>query len=180
MLRDQHQYLLQHCIERLRVSWCHYYALDSLSKTVTNMFNLQTCLMSELTRQCAQHCFADSSEVCSGIVILGLVLSLVFAHKGRTTDLNTSSMYTWLIKCPSITTRSVDLGLKFSISRETWRTLMHENLCLLRKSNFAKNGVKTSQPWHRFTKLLWALQTQRERHYKEKWWHYTIVKIKSL
>ena len=37
--------------------------------------------------------FADSSEVCSGIVILGLVLSLVFAQKSRTTDLNTSSMY---------------------------------------------------------------------------------------
>ena len=34
---------------------------------------------------------ADSSEVCSDIVILGLVLSLVFAQKGRTTDLNTSS-----------------------------------------------------------------------------------------
>ena len=38
--------------------------------------------------------FADSREVCSGIVILGMVLSLVFAQKGRTTDLNTSSMYT--------------------------------------------------------------------------------------
>ena len=37
--------------------------------------------------------FADSSEVCSGIVILGLVLSLVFAQKGRETDLNISSMY---------------------------------------------------------------------------------------
>ena len=37
--------------------------------------------------------FADSSEVCSGIVILGLVLSLIFAQKGRTTDLNISSMY---------------------------------------------------------------------------------------
>ena len=36
--------------------------------------------------------FADSSEVCSGIVILGLVLSLVFAQKGRATDLNISSM----------------------------------------------------------------------------------------
>ena len=47
--------------------------------------------MSELTSQWAQHCFADSSEVCSDIVILGLVLSLVFAQKGRTTDLNTSS-----------------------------------------------------------------------------------------
>ena len=38
--------------------------------------------------------FADSREVCSGIVILGMVLSLVFAQKVRTTDLNTSSMYT--------------------------------------------------------------------------------------
>ena len=47
--------------------------------------------MSELTSQWAQHCFADSCDVCSDIVILGLVLSLVFAQKGRTTDLNTSS-----------------------------------------------------------------------------------------
>ena len=31
---------------------------------------------------------ADCSEVCSGIVILGLVLSLVFTQKSRTTDLN--------------------------------------------------------------------------------------------
>ena len=69
--------------------------------------------MSELTSHCAQHGFGDSSEVCSDIVILGLAVSLVFAQKGRTTDFNTSSMYTWLIKCPSITTRSVVLGFKY-------------------------------------------------------------------
>ena len=34
-----------------------------------------------------------SSEVCSGIVILSLVLSLAIAQKGRATDLNISSMY---------------------------------------------------------------------------------------
>ena len=38
-------------------------------------------------------CFAFSSEVCSGIVILCLVLSLVIAQKGRATDLSISSMY---------------------------------------------------------------------------------------
>ena len=54
----------------------------------------------------------DSSEVCSGIVILGLVLSLVFAQKGKTTDLNTSSMYTRPIKFTSIITKSVVLGFK--------------------------------------------------------------------
>ena len=53
--------------------------------------------MSQLTSQCAQHWFADSSDVCSGIVILGLVLSLVFAQKDRETDLSNSPMYTWLI-----------------------------------------------------------------------------------
>ena len=39
--------------------------------------------------------FAYSSKVCSGIVILCLVLSLslVIAQKGRATDLNISSMY---------------------------------------------------------------------------------------
>ena len=34
-----------------------------------------------MTSQYTQHFFADSSEVCSGIVILGLVLSQVFAQK---------------------------------------------------------------------------------------------------
>ena len=48
--------------------------------------------------------FADSSAVCSGIVILGLVMPLVFAQKSRTTDLNISFMYKGLIKCPSIST----------------------------------------------------------------------------
>ena len=37
VLRDQHQYLMQHCIEKLGVSWCHYYALDPLSKIVIDM-----------------------------------------------------------------------------------------------------------------------------------------------
>ena len=37
--------------------------------------------------------YSRSSEVCSGIVILGLVLSLIIAQKGRVTDLNISSMY---------------------------------------------------------------------------------------
>ena len=134
----------------------------------------------KLTSRCAYYCFADSSEMCSGMIILGLVLSLVFEQKGKTTDLNTSSMYTWLIKCPSIITRSDVLGLNISISRGTWRTYMYENLCLLRKLNFAKNGVQTSKLWHGFTKLLWAPLTQIKRHYKEKWSHYTIVKFKSL
>ena len=40
VLRDQPQYLLQHCIERLGVSWCHYYALDPLSKLVIDMIKL--------------------------------------------------------------------------------------------------------------------------------------------
>ena len=35
----------------------------------------------DISDVCAQHVFADSSEVCSGIVILGLVLSLVSAQK---------------------------------------------------------------------------------------------------
>ena len=37
VLRDQHQYLMQHCIEKLGVSLCHYYALDPLSKIVIDM-----------------------------------------------------------------------------------------------------------------------------------------------
>ena len=62
VLMDQHQYVMQYCIKKLEVSSCHYYALDPL----VNAHNIV---------------FADSSEVCSGIVILGLVLSPVFAQK---------------------------------------------------------------------------------------------------
>ena len=40
VLRDQHQYLLQHCIEGLGVSCCHNYALDSLPKDVIDMLKL--------------------------------------------------------------------------------------------------------------------------------------------
>ena len=71
--------------------------------------------MSALASQCTQHCsgernIADSDEICSGVVILGLVLALAQAQERRTTGLNSSSMYSWLIKLPSITTRSVALG----------------------------------------------------------------------
>ena len=42
--------------------------------------------MSALASHCAQHCsdernFADSSEMCSGVAILGLVLALVLAQE---------------------------------------------------------------------------------------------------
>ena len=42
--------------------------------------------MRVLASQCAQHCsdernFADSGEMCSGVVILGLVLALVLAQE---------------------------------------------------------------------------------------------------
>ena len=40
VLRDQHQYLMQHCIEKLGVSGHHYYALDPLSKIVKDMLKL--------------------------------------------------------------------------------------------------------------------------------------------
>ena len=39
-LRDKHQYLLQHCMEMLGFSCCHYYALDPLSKIVIDMLKL--------------------------------------------------------------------------------------------------------------------------------------------
>ena len=37
VLKDQHQYLMQHCIEKLGASWCHYYVLDPLSRIVIDM-----------------------------------------------------------------------------------------------------------------------------------------------
>ena len=95
VLRHQPQYLMQRCIKRLGISWCHYYALDPLSKNVIDMFKLLTCLMSKLTSHCAHHRFAEYNEVCSGIGILGLVCYLFSHKKGKTTDLNVSSMYDW-------------------------------------------------------------------------------------
>ena len=40
VLSDQHQYLLQHSMERLGFSCCHYYVLDPLSKIVIDMLKL--------------------------------------------------------------------------------------------------------------------------------------------
>ena len=40
VLREQHQYLLQHCTERLGVFLCRYYALDPLSKNVLDILKL--------------------------------------------------------------------------------------------------------------------------------------------
>ena len=108
VLRDQHQYLMQHCNEKLpllcdgpSVQNCHrhvnYFRHFWWANWPVNAHNIV---------------FADFSEVCSGIVIQDLVLSLISAQKSRTTDLNTSSMYTWLIKRPSISTWSVVLGFK--------------------------------------------------------------------
>ena len=97
VLRDQHQYLLQHCIERLGgggvldviiMRWtlcakCHR------SVKIVDMTDERTDQSMRTT-----FFFADSSEACSDIVILGLVLSLVFAQKEMTTltYLNTSNM----------------------------------------------------------------------------------------
>ena len=87
--------------------------------------------------------FADSSEVCSGIVILGLVVSLVFAQKKQDnrpqhlihvhwTDQVT--LYNHQICRPRFQNISISLG--------TWRTLMHENLCLLSKLNFCEKWIE--------------------------------------
>ena len=67
--------------------------------------------------------FADSSEVCSGIVTLGLVLSLVFEQKQQNNRpqhlihvhwTDQASLYKHLICRPSF--------LNISISWGTWRT----------------------------------------------------------
>ena len=58
--------------------------------------------------------FADSSVVYSGILIAGQVLSLVCAQKKQDNRLqhHTPTMYAGLIKCASISARSVILGFK--------------------------------------------------------------------
>ena len=63
--------------------------------------------MSALASQWAQHCSEERNfdyfcVMYSGIVTLGLELTLVLAQEGRTTGLNTSSMCRRLIKFPSI------------------------------------------------------------------------------
>ena len=89
--------------------------------------------LSALASQCAQHCsddFADSGEMSSGIVILGLVLALVLAQE--TQDNRPQHLiHVRLadIKFPTITTRYV--ASSFNISRGLWRTLMHEIPCLI-------------------------------------------------
>ena len=95
VLRDQHQYHLQYCIERLgfflmpllcvgpSVRKCHRHVKFTDMSDERTAQSMRTTLF-----------FADSSGMCSGIVILVLELSLVFTQKGRTTGLNTSSTYT--------------------------------------------------------------------------------------
>ena len=97
VLRDQHQYLMQQCIERQGVSWCHYYALDPLSQIVIDMLNFRHVLWANWPVNAHNIVFADSSEVCSRIVILGLVLSLVFAQKaGQQTSTPHPCTLDWL------------------------------------------------------------------------------------
>ena len=143
-LRDQHRYLLQHCILMSllcvgpSVQKCHKNVIIvDVSDEWTDQ-SMHTTLFLLILVRC----------------VLALVLSMVFAQK-RT---NTTSMYSWLIKCPYITTRSVVLDYKHLHISWSWRTLMYENLCLLCKLNFAKNRVKTSQFSHWFTKLLCDLR----------------------
>ena len=125
--------------------------------------------------------FADSSEVCSGTVILGLVLSLVLAQN-RQDNRPQHLIHVQLTDQMSLYNHQScrPRFLNISISWGTLRSLMHTSYVCSVNRIFAKNGVKTSQLWHWFTKLLLAIQTQIKRHYKEKWSHYTIVKFKSL
>ena len=67
-----------------------------------------------LASQCAQHCsdernFTDSSEMCSGVVIL---LALVVAHERQDNRPRPQylSMYDWLINFPSTITIAVAFG----------------------------------------------------------------------
>ena len=68
--------------------------------------------MSKLTSQCVQHRFADSNEVCSGIGIIGLVLSQVFAQE-RQDNIPQDLIHVRLTDQVSLyTIRSVVLGFK--------------------------------------------------------------------
>ena len=125
--------------------------------------------------------FADSSEVCSGTVILGLVLSQFFRTK-RQDNRPQHLIHVQLTDQMSLYNHQGcrPRFLNIFVSWGTLRTLMHKTYVCFVNWTLAKNGVKSSQLWHWFNKLLWTLQTQIKRHYKEKWSHYTIVKFKSL
>ena len=127
---DQFRFLLLCRIEGLEVSWCQYYVSDPLSKNFLHMFN---CRKGRILTRCAQHCsdernFADSGEMSSGVVILGLVLVLILEmqdirpqHLIQVRLAHQVSHYNHQIYCPQF----------FNISRGTWRTLLHENPCLI-------------------------------------------------
>ena len=75
------------------------------------------------------------SEVCSGIGMLGLVLSLAFAQE-RKDNRPQHLIHVRLTDQVSLfTTRSVVQGFK---PEGSWRTLMHENPCLHRKLIFCE------------------------------------------
>ena len=97
---------MQHCIE----SWEFLDAIITLCPKCHRPVKIVDMSDERTDQSMRTTLLSDSSNVCSDIVILGLVLSLVFTQKGRTTDFNASSMYTGLIRCPYITTRSVVLG----------------------------------------------------------------------
>ena len=104
VLRDPQQYLMQQCIERLWVSWCHFLCVGPSVQNCHRHVKILDMSDERTDQSMRTILFLLVLVRCILAVILGLVLSLVFAQKSRTTDLNTSSMYTGLIKCPSIST----------------------------------------------------------------------------
>ena len=86
--------------------------------------------MRALAGQCTQQCsdeknFADSGEMYSGVISLGLVLALVLVHEKQENRPQHLTMYGRLTKFLSFTISSVAHG--FNTPRGTWRMLVHEN-----------------------------------------------------
>ena len=80
--------------------------------------------------------FADSGNVCFGVVILSLVLALVLAQErqdNRSQHLINVQFADQVSLCNHQICR-----LSFNISRRIWRMLVHENPCLIRILEFCK------------------------------------------
>ena len=139
--------------------------------------------MSPLASQCAQHCsaernFADSGKMCSGVVILGLGLALVLAKEMQ--DNRPPSLIHVRLAHHVYHYNHRICRPRFFISGGTWRTLLHENPCLIRILEFCEKWSVDKSTLTLIFKPLLVLQTQLKYQLKEKWTHYNTVKFKCL
>ena len=167
--------------------WCRGISLDSWNAAVLGASIMHrtfctkcpthaqfyTCLISSLASQCARHCsddwsFADSGEMCSGIVTLG---------PGTGTDSGTGK--TGLIHV-LLTDQEVTLCNHKIYCLWFLTSLMNENPCLIQILKFCEKWREHQLTLTLIFNPLKVLQTQIKNSSKGKWTHYNTVKFKTL